>query len=80
MFIGQIKAAGASINLQAAENVIFIEASWSPGDNDQALSRVYRNGQTKPVLVRFTYLKGSVDEAVNRALARKAATIAEVIN
>jgi SWI/SNF-related matrix-associated actin-dependent regulator 1 of chromatin subfamily A len=80
VFVGQIKAAGASINLQAAERVVFVEASWSPADNDQALSRVYRAGQTKPVLVRFTYLKGSVDEAVNRALARKAAIIARVID
>jgi SWI/SNF-related matrix-associated actin-dependent regulator of chromatin subfamily A-like protein 1 len=79
VFIGQIKAAGVSINLQAAERVVFVEASWSPADNDQALSRVYRAGQTKPVLVRFTYLKGSIDEAVNRALARKSAMIAQVV-
>lgn len=79
VFIGQLQAAGSSINLQAADNVVFVEASWSPGENDQALSRVYRAGQTKPVFVRFTYLGGSVDETVNRALARKAAMIAQVI-
>jgi SWI/SNF-related matrix-associated actin-dependent regulator 1 of chromatin subfamily A len=80
VFIGQLQAAGASINLQAADNVVFIEASWSPGENDQALSRVYRAGQKRPVLVRFTYLRGSIDEAVNRALARKAAMIAQVLD
>lgn len=80
VFVGQIKAAGASINLQAAANVVFAEASWTPGDNEQCLSRVYRQGQTVPVLVRFTYLKGSVDEAINRALARKVATILRVID
>lgn len=80
VLVGQLQAAGASINLQAAENVVFAEASWSPADNGQALSRVYRAGQTKPVFVRFTYLRGSIDEAVNRALARKAAMIAQVID
>lgn len=80
VFVGQIQAAGSSLNLQAGKNVVFVEASWTPGENDQALSRVYRKGQTDPVLVRFTYLGGSVDEAVNRALARKATTISRVLD
>lgn len=80
VFIGQLQAAGASINLQAAQNVVFAEASWTPGENEQALSRVYRHGQTAPVLVRFTYLKGSIDEQISRALARKSAMISQVID
>ncbi len=78
-FIGQIKAAGSIHDLSAAENVVFTEASWTPGDNEQAMFRALGTKQKKPVLIRFTYLKGSVDEAVNRALARKAATIAQLI-
>lgn len=79
VFIGQLQAAGASINLQAGSRVVFVEASWTPGENEQALSRVYRHGQTEPVLVRFVYLPGSIDEAINRALARKVAMISQVI-
>jgi SNF2 family DNA or RNA helicase len=78
VFIGQIKAAGSSINLQAANNVVFVECDWSPGENAQALSRVYRAGQSSPVFVRFMYLPGSIDEAVNRALARKTAMLSEL--
>lgn len=78
VFIGQLQAAGSIIDLSAAENVLFVEASWTPGDNEQAMFRALGKNQTKPVLVRFTYLKGSVDEAVNRACARKAATIAQL--
>jgi hypothetical protein len=78
VFIGQLNCAGASINLQAANEVIFIEASWTPGDNEQALSRVYRMGQTRPVRVRFVYLPGSIDEAVSRAIRRKMATISQM--
>lgn len=80
VFIGQIQAAGTSINLQAGSRVVFVEASWTPGENEQALSRVYRKGQTEPVLVRFVYLPGSIDEAINRALARKVAMISQVLN
>lgn len=79
VFIGQITAAGTSINLQAGKNVVFVEADWCPGNNAQALSRVYRKGQTDPVLVRFAFLGGSIDEAVNRAIARKVAMISQVI-
>jgi SNF2 family DNA or RNA helicase len=79
VFVGQITAAGSSINLQAACSVVFVEASWCPGDNEQALSRVYRRGQENPVTVRFAYLAGTIDEAVARALARKAAMIAQVL-
>jgi SWI/SNF-related matrix-associated actin-dependent regulator of chromatin subfamily A-like protein 1 len=73
-FVGQLTAAGSSINLQdACSSVVFVEGSWTPGDNEQAIARVYRRGQLNPVLVRYVYLPGSVDEAVNRALARKMA-------
>jgi hypothetical protein len=75
VFIGQITAAGASINLQAASKVIFVEASWVPGENEQAYARVYRMGQDKSVWVRFVYLPDSIDEAVSRALARKVVMI-----
>lgn len=75
IFIGQIAAAGASINLQAASKVIFVEASWVPGENEQAYARVYRMGQDKSVWVRFVYLPDSIDEAVSRALARKVVMI-----
>jgi SWI/SNF-related matrix-associated actin-dependent regulator of chromatin subfamily A-like protein 1 len=78
VFIGQLGTAGASINLQAASKVVFVEQSWTPGDNEQALSRVYRMGQTQPVFVRFVYLPNSIDEAVSRAIARKVQMIAGV--
>jgi SNF2 family DNA or RNA helicase len=78
VFIGGLTVAGASINLQAANKVIFVEASWTPGENDQALSRVYRMGQTRAVWVRFVYLPNSVDEAVSRAIARKVQMISAV--
>lgn len=71
-FIGQIQAAGASLNLQSAQRVVFCEASWVPGDNAQAIARAYRHGQTNPVNVRYAYLPGSIDEVVTEVLARKA--------
>lgn len=80
VFIGQITAAGQAIDLSAAANVVFVEASWTPGENAQAMARACGPRQTRPVSVRFAYLPRSIDENVMRANARKTAMINEVLN
>ncbi len=44
-------AAGAGLNIVAANHVIHLERHWNPAKEDQATDRVYRIGQTKPVIV-----------------------------
>jgi len=77
--IAQLQAGGVGINLHAADNAVFVEASFVPGDNAQCISRVRRIGQTRPVLIRFLSLAGSTDEIVAEVLARKAQMIREVL-
>jgi len=71
VFIGQIQAAGVGITLTAASDLIFLEQSWTPADNAQAAMRIHRIGQKRGCLVRVATLAGSIDEAVQRTLARK---------
>jgi SNF2 family DNA or RNA helicase len=80
VFIGQITAAATAITLTAASHVVFAEASWVPADNLQAAKRVHRIGQTRPVLVRFVSLAGSLDEAITEVLRRKAHLLAQIMN
>jgi SWI/SNF-related matrix-associated actin-dependent regulator of chromatin subfamily A-like protein 1 len=68
----QITAMATAIRLTAACQIVFSEASWVPADNLQAATRVHRIGQTRPVLVRFVSLAGSLDEAITEVLRRKA--------
>jgi SNF2 family DNA or RNA helicase len=68
VFIGQIQAASTNLTLTAAHDVIMCEASWSPGDNYQAIRRCRRIGQTKPVLARFITMDGA-DDKITRVLA-----------
>lgn len=79
VFVGQIQACGTAINLTAASDVVFVEASWVPSDNSQAASRAHRIGTQSAVLVRFLALAGSVDELVQDALARKTAAINQIL-
>ena len=44
----QIDAAGSALNLQAANRIIMLEPSWTPGTNQQAVARAVRIGQCNP--------------------------------
>lgn len=79
VFIGQIQAAGEAITLTRASEVLLVEPSWVPSQNYQVIKRIHRIGQDKPCQARFVTVAGSIDEAINRALARKEAMISAVM-
>jgi SWI/SNF-related matrix-associated actin-dependent regulator 1 of chromatin subfamily A len=80
VFVGQLYAAGTGLNLQSADRVVFAEAAWTPAVNDQAIARAHRAGQLQAVRATFLSLRGSIDEDVQKALARKAATAWKVLD
>jgi SWI/SNF-related matrix-associated actin-dependent regulator 1 of chromatin subfamily A len=79
VMVASIQAANAGITLTAATDVMFLSADWDPAINDQAAKRAHRIGQTRPVLVRFVALAGSIDVAIQRALARKTEQLANLL-
>ena len=80
VLIGNITAAGVGVNgmQDSCSEVGLLESSWVPADNEQAWSRVHRNGQSKSVRVRFFSLHRSSDEQVNTALIRKTRDLAKI--
>lgn len=79
LFIGQTIAAGTSITLTAASDVLMVEQEWTPADNYQAISRVHRIGQTNPVTVYHAYAAGTVDERIAARAKRKTADFNELL-
>lgn len=79
-FIGQITAAGVGITLTRASDLLFVESSWVPAENEQAAQRIHRIGQTEPCLVRYATLAGSIDEDIQRACMRKMESIEKVVD
>lgn len=79
VFIGQLQACSTAITLHAANQVLFVEQSWTPADNAQAAKRCHRIGQKKPVIVRMLGLAKSIDEFVAKVLTRKSQMIAEIL-
>lgn len=79
VFVGSIQAAGVGLTLTAASYVAFIEASWVPGENQQAADRADRIGQKNHVLVEFLTFAGSLDDDVLRAHIKKNKVIKAVM-
>ena len=78
VFVGNIKVAGTGLTLTESCEIDMLESDWSPAGNAQAIKRVHRYGQTKEVHARFITLANSIDVAVNRIVATKTASIAEI--
>ncbi len=75
----QIGAGGVGVDLTRARYSIYYSLSFSLGEYDQALSRVHRPGQTRPVEHIHLVAKGSVDEKIIRALERRAEVIQAIL-
>jgi SNF2 family DNA or RNA helicase len=67
------RAAGAGLNITAANHVIHYNLEWNPAIEDQASARAHRRGQTLPVFIRRLYYAGSVEEFVNSKIEEKRA-------
>lgn len=80
IFFGQIQAAGTGLTLTASSDVLFVESSWVPAENEQAAARIHRIGQRNACTVRFAMLAGSIDEDIQRAVMRKTSDIARLFS
>lgn len=79
IFIGQIQAAGEAIDLSAAAELWFVEASFVPKDMAQAAMRITNHLQSRQAVVRVCVLEGSIDETLQSILMRKWTQIREVL-
>lgn len=79
VFIANYIAAGSSLTLDAASYVIFVEADWVPGNNEQAIARASGHGQRDPVRVDVLTIHQSIDSHILHSIFRKQAHIETVI-
>ena len=79
-FLGNLDCASTSITLTAAHHVVLAEQSWVPSDEDQAIARVWRTGQKRPVSVVKFFLENSLDEGMQAAQDRKREFIARALD
>ena len=75
----QISAGGVGVDLTRARYSIYYSLSFSLGEYDQALSRVHRPGQTRPVEHIHLVARNTVDTKIMRALDRRAEVVEAIL-
>ncbi|MCA1812436.1 MAG: DEAD/DEAH box helicase, partial [Halobacteriales archaeon] len=73
VLLAQMEAGGVGLNFTGARHVLFVHFGWTPSVHQQAMDRVHRIGQSKPVFVDFFVTPQTIDERMVRILLRKEA-------
>lgn len=73
IFIGQYTSAGFGVDglQKVANNVIFAEIDWVPGNMDQARDRLRRIGQKKPVIAHYLVVPETLEDNMLQTVLRK---------
>jgi len=75
----QIGSGGVGVDLTRARYSLYYSLSFSLGEYDQALSRIHRPGQTRPVEHIHLVVRNTVDEKILRALEKRAEVIQAIL-
>lgn len=65
---------------KVCNHVVFPEYDWVPGNNEQAVARLDRGGQTRTVLADFCVAPGSLGERILSSSVRKLHTTNKVLD
>lgn len=71
VLVSQVQAGGTGLNIQSASVIIFCEPQIKPSIENQAISRAYRMGQVRDVLVYRLLSEDSIDEHIMQILRDK---------
>jgi len=71
VLVGSLETLAEGLTLTVADCLIFVETSYKPSRNQQAMRRVHRLGQDRPVTILDYLTPGTVDEHKRELLAAK---------
>ena len=64
IFLLSSKAGGVGLNLIGGNRLIMLDPDWNPATDQQAMARVWRAGQTKPVSIYRIITYGKIEDAM----------------
>ncbi|CAX45621.1 SWI/SNF family member, DNA-dependent ATPase, DNA repair and recombination protein, putative [Candida dubliniensis CD36] len=64
IFLLSSKAGGCGINLIGANRLVLIDPDWNPASDQQALARVWRDGQKKDCFIYRLISTGTIEEKI----------------
>ncbi|GFH18644.1 hypothetical protein V8C86DRAFT_3013167 [Haematococcus lacustris] len=66
-----LKAGGVALNLTAASHVMLMDPWWNPATEAQAMDRIHRLGQYKPITVVRFVIAGTIEERILKLQEKK---------
>ncbi|RZF46146.1 hypothetical protein LSTR_LSTR013104 [Laodelphax striatellus] len=80
IFMLSSKAGGCGLNLIGANRLVMFDPDWNPANDDQAMARVWRDGQKKPCFVYRLLCTGTIEEKMLQRQAHKKALSSSVVD
>ncbi len=77
--LASLRAAGEGLTLTEAQHVVLVNRWWNPSSNAQAVDRVHRIGQQRPVTVYYLQATETIEERLSEVLADKAEVFEETV-
>lgn len=71
IFLLSSKAGGCGLNLIGANRLVLFDPDWNPAADQQALARVWRDGQTKDCFVYRFITTGTIEEKIFQRQSHK---------
>lgn len=80
IFMLSSKAGGCGLNLIGANRLVMFDPDWNPANDDQAMARVWRDGQKKKCFIYRLLSTGTLEEKIFQRQAHKKALSSCVVD
>ncbi|XP_013398065.1 DNA repair and recombination protein RAD54-like [Lingula anatina] len=80
VFMLSSKAGGCGLNLIGANRLVMFDPDWNPANDDQAMARVWRDGQKKQCYIYRLIATGTIEEKIFQRQAHKKALSSCVVD
>lgn len=79
VFLVSLKAGGVALNLTEASRVYLMDPWWNPSVEVQAMDRIHRLGQHRPIVVKRMVVENSIESRIIELQNKKSAMIEAAI-
>ncbi|KAK6089437.1 hypothetical protein P3W45_001574 [Vairimorpha bombi] len=73
VFLISLKAGGVALNLTEASNVFLMDLWWNPAVEEQAMDRIHRIGQHRPIRIHRIIIENSIESKILELQKKKKA-------
>ncbi|CAD7086283.1 unnamed protein product [Hermetia illucens] len=80
IFMLSSKAGGCGLNLIGANRLFMFDPDWNPANDDQAMARVWRDGQKKPCFIYRLLATGSIEEKIFQRQTHKKSLSSKIVD